>query len=255
MRQCCMLCVTASCLFALTACTRVQTATAQADLASPEIPSPADVIGHPVGADFKLARWETIVRYFDQLHKASDRVNVRRLDTTTEGNPYLSVEISSVQTMRQLDRYRALQSKLADPRLINNATERARLLRNAKTTIVLTCSLHSSECAGSQMAMELAYDLAAGNDARTLEILDNCIILLVPSANPDGNNKIIDWYEPYINTPYEGGRMPWLYHKYAGHDTNRDWFMLSSCSMPFTNQRWVTPETASLHSIDAYWHR
>jgi len=185
------------------------------------------VIGHQVGADFKLARWETIVGYFDQLHHASDRVNVRRLDSTTEGNAYLFVEISSAQTMRQLERYRALQSRLADPRLIKGETERAGLLRDAKTTIVMTCSLHSSECAGAQMAMELTYDLAARNDARTREILDSCIILLVPSANPDGHNKIIDWYERYLGTPYEGARMPWLYQKYAGHDNNRDWFMLN----------------------------
>ncbi len=192
-----------------------------------DIPTPASVIGHEVGADTKLARWETIVSYFRRLGAASNRVNVRDLEPSTEGAPYLLLEISSEETMADLPRYRKIQSKLADPRLIEGAEDRARILKEAKTTIIVTCGLHSSECAGSQMAMELAYDLATGEDERTKEILEKCIILLVPSANPDGNNKIVDWYNKYIGTPFEGGRMPWLYQKYAGHDNNRDWFMLN----------------------------
>jgi hypothetical protein len=154
------------------------------------------------------------------------------LDTSTEGAPYLLAEISSAATIRDLDTYRAIQAQLADPELIpsESAGERldsARLLAKAKTTILVSCGLHSNECAASQMAMELAYELASSDDPRTREILDNCIILLVPSANPDGNNKIVDWYERNLDTPFEGGPMPWLYQKYAGHDDNRDWFMLN----------------------------
>ncbi len=213
------------CSVVLSACSRLtiaQTANSRLD-----IPTPASVIGHEVGEDYKLARWETIVDYFNRLGDASNRVNVRRIGTSTENNPYLLVEISSADTIANLDRYRTLQSKLADPRKINDEADRQKLLKEAKTTIVVTAALHSSECAGSQMAMELAYKLASANDPLTREILDNCIILLVPSANPDGNNKIIDWYEKYVGTQYEGGWMPWLYQKYAGHDNNRDWFMLN----------------------------
>ncbi|MCH8148724.1 MAG: peptidase M14 [Planctomycetes bacterium] len=211
----------------LTSCVSVHPAMAQPTAPVAGIPTPISVIGHEVGADYKLARWEKIVEYFDKLGAASDRVHVRRLDETTEGNPYLFVEISSADTVRNLAKYRTLQHKLADPRLLAGDADRKATLQAAKTTIVVTCGLHSNECAGSQMAMELAFDLANRNDARTREILDNCIILLVPSANPDGNNKIVDWYEQYIGTPFEGGRMPWLYQKYAGHDNNRDWFMLN----------------------------
>ena len=210
-----------------TACVHGRLADAGPRVFLPDVPTPASLIGHEVGADFKLARWETIVEYFRKLDEASDRVNVRWLDTSTEGQPYILAEISSAETIRRLDTYRGFQAKLADPRKITGGADREALLREAKTTIIVTCGLHSTECAGSQMAMELAYNLAAGDDPRTREILDNCIILLVPSANPDGNNKIVDWYEKYLGTPYEGGRMPWLYQKYAGHDNNRDWFMLN----------------------------
>lgn len=214
------------------ACVGLTPVRGQSDTKPRDLPTPKSVIGHEVGADYKLARWETIVDYFGRLGVASPRVNVRQLDTSTEGAPYLLAEISSAETLRDLDTYRALQAQLADPALIPKDAADARsatahLLARAKTTILVSCGLHSNECAASQMAMELAYELASRDDPRMREILDNCIILLVPSANPDGNNKIVDWYERYLDTPYEGGPMPWLYQKYAGHDDNRDWFMLN----------------------------
>ncbi|RJP37721.1 MAG: peptidase M14 [Phycisphaerales bacterium] len=192
-----------------------------------DVPTPESVIGHRVGADYKLARWAKIVEYFEKLDPASDRVRVTRVDTSTEGLPYLLVEISSEANMRDLDRYRGLQARLHDPRLIRSDDQRAEVLRDARSVVLVSCSLHSNEVAAAQMAMELACDLATGDDPRTREILDNCIILLVPSANPDGIDKIIDWYEKYLGTPYEGGPMPWLYQRYAGHDNNRDWYMLN----------------------------
>ena len=195
--------------------------------AATDVPAPERVLGHRVGEDFRLARWETIVRYFEQLDQASDRVHVERIGTTTEGRPFLLAVISAPQTIAQLERYRTLQHKLADPRLIADEAERRRVLRDAKATVIITCSLHSTEVAASQMSMELAYELATRDDAEVRQILANCIVLLVPCANPDGLDKVIDWYERWLGTPYEGGPMPWLYQKYAGHDNNRDWFMLN----------------------------
>jgi hypothetical protein len=77
------------------------------------------------------------------------------------------------------------------------------------------------------MAMEWAYSLATANDAETKRRLDNVVLLLVPSLNPDGQQMIVDYYRKYVGTPYEGGRLPYLYHHYAGHDNNRDWYMLT----------------------------
>ena len=92
---------------------------------------------------------------------------------------------------------------------------------------MITCSIHSTETASTLMAMELLHELATGDDPATREILDKTILLLVPSANPDGVDKVARWYERSKGHPWEGSGMPELYHKYAGHDTNRDWFMLN----------------------------
>ena len=75
--------------------------------------------------------------------------------------------------------------------------------------------------------MQLAYDLATAQDAETREILQNTILLLIPSPNPDGVDIVANWYRKSLGTGYEGHEPPELYHYYAGHDDNRDWFMLN----------------------------
>ncbi len=187
---------------------------------------PEEFLGHEVGADYKLARWQQIIDYFELMDQESDRVVVRDLGQTTEDNPYIMAVISSPETINQLEHYKAIQRKLSHPNEMEEG-ERDNLLREAKSVLVIACALHSNEIASSQMSMELLHDLATKDDPQTMEILRNDIILLVPSANPDGINKIIDWYERSLDTPWEGQGMPWLYHKYVGHDNNRDWYMLS----------------------------
>jgi hypothetical protein len=108
------------------------------------------------------------------------------------------------------------------------ASEAARneLIRQGKTVVAISCSIHSTEIVASQMSMQLAYELATAEDATTREILQNTILLLIPSANPDGVDIVADWYRKTLGTPYEGTEPPEIYHYYAGHDDNRDWFML-----------------------------
>ncbi len=104
--------------------------------------------------------------------------------------------------------------------------EAEKLAKEGKIIVLVTCSLHASEIAASQMSMELAYKLVTGDtpfDAAA--VLRDVIFLLVPSINPDGNQMEVDWYRKFLGTKYEGGSMPWIYHHYAGHDDNRDWFM------------------------------
>jgi len=77
------------------------------------------------------------------------------------------------------------------------------------------------------MSMELAYNMATKNTAETKNILDNVIFLLVPSLNPDGLDIVVNWYKRNLKTAYEAAPVPEIYHHYAGHDNNRDWYMFT----------------------------
>jgi hypothetical protein len=194
-----------------------------------EIPAPEAHFGFAPGTDGRLAGWTSVVSYFEAVDRASDRVAVSRLGPTTEGRPYIMAVVSSPETVRELDRHRGRQRKLADPRHIEGLEEERRLLETSKPVILITCSIHSNEPASTLMAVELLHGLAARTDQATREILDGTIVLLVPSANPDGVDKVKSWYDRSRGKPWEGSGMPELFHRYAGRDTNRDWFMLNLC--------------------------
>ena len=191
------------------------------------VPSPRDLLGFTPGDDRKVADWKQITDYFEALDGHSQRVEVTTVGTSTLGRPLIAAFISSPENIRELGRYREIQRRLADPRLVPDEAERDRLVREGKTVVVISCSIHSTEIVASQMSMQLAYELATATDAATREILDNTILILVPSPNPDGIQIVADWYERSLGKPWEGSEPPELYHHYAGHDDNRDWFMLN----------------------------
>jgi hypothetical protein len=189
-------------------------------------PTPQSVLGHPVGADRKLADWGQITRYFDALDRASDRVEVRRVGKSTLGRDVLLALISSAANLREVERYRAMARRLADPRGLSSEQADS-LVANGKVVLLVTCNIHSSEIGTSQMAIEWAHQLATSQDPTVERWLDDVILLLMPSINPDGTDMIVEYYRKYVGTQWEGGRLPWLYHHYAGHDNNRDWYMLN----------------------------
>ena len=192
----------------------------------PAIPSPADVIGYPVGTERKIPNWPTMVDYFTRLAAASDRVQIEELGRSTDDNPLVLVTISSPANLARREELRAINARLFDPRQLPAAEEPA-LLADGRSVALLLCTQHSNELGAALMSLELAHDLATGDDPTTRAILENTITLIVPCANPDGHQMIVEWYERWLDTPYEGQPMPWLYHRYVGHDNNRDWFMLT----------------------------
>ncbi|HEX8097560.1 MAG TPA: M14 family zinc carboxypeptidase, partial [Pyrinomonadaceae bacterium] len=202
------------------------TAAARAEQQS-TAPSPRSVLGFTPGDDRTIADWRQITDYFSRLDKASDRVRVETLGETTLRRPFVVAFVSAPENIRDLAKYKEIQRRLADPRLVRSDAERDQLLRDGKTVVVISCSIHSTEIVASQMSMQLAYELASAQDDATREILRNTILILIPSANPDGVDIVADWYRKTLGTAYEGKEPPELYHHYAGHDDNRDWFMLN----------------------------
>jgi hypothetical protein len=190
------------------------------------VTSPEAFFGHQLGADRKIARWDKIIDYFGQLARESDRIIVEELGKSTEGHPFLLVTISSPANLANLGRLREISARLADPAGLSCAEVDA-LCKEGKAVIVQSMSLHASEIGGTQMAPELAYDLLRRDDEETRAILDNVVFLMVPCFNPDGQHMVTDWYNQTLGTDHEGSTMPWLYHKYCGHDNNRDAFYLN----------------------------
>ena len=188
--------------------------------------TPEKKFGFPMGADRKLIDWNQISDYFFYLGKNSDRIVVEELGKTTLGKPFILTIISSAENIKNLERYKKIQQQLANP--YNLTPEKAKtLIDQSKTIVLVSLNIHSTEIASSQESVELAYELATRSDKKVKKILDNVILLLIPSLNPDGQQMVVDWYRKYVGTPAEGSYMPWLYHHYAGHDNNRDWYMFN----------------------------
>jgi len=217
-----------------------------------EVPSPESVLGFRVGEDRKLADWTQIVGYFQKLAAASPRVRVENVGATTEGNPFLVVTITSEANMARLEEIRRANLRLADPRTLSEDDARA-LIESGKTIVALNHGIHSTEVGASQTSMETAYALATGQDPDTLDILDKTVIVMLPSHNPDGTQKVVDWYRKSLGTPWEGGQIPFLYHKYTGHDNNRDWYMFTQVETQLTVKhlydRWRPQVIHDLHQM------
>ena len=232
-------------------------------LAQTKVPSPAEVLGFAPGDDRKLAAWSEVVDYFERLDRASDRVVFQRLGDTTMGKPFVMATISSPANLARLDEYRKIQDQLADPRKLGPLATRDRkaaaLIRQGKTIVLITCGIHSTEVGSYLSSMLIAHRLASSNEPEIQKILVNTIILLVPSLNPDGVDIVKDWYDKTLGTPFEGTDPPELYHKYTGHDNNRDWYAFSQVETQLTVDKihnvWHPQIVHDIHQQGAFGSR
>ncbi|MGZ5495752.1 MAG: M14 family metallopeptidase, partial [Candidatus Aminicenantales bacterium] len=188
---------------------------------------PDKFLGFKVGEDRKLADYTQIKGYFEKLAQETNKLKLFTIGESVLKKPLIMAAISTPENLAKLDRWKEITHKLRDPRL-TPPDEARKLAREGKVFVLITCSLHATEIGASQMSMELAYDLVTGKtDFDAGKVLNDVVFLLVPTHNPDGNQMVVDWYRKYVGTQYEGGNMPWLYHYYAGHDDNRDWYMFN----------------------------
>ncbi len=201
-------------------------------------PAPKDVLGFTPGDDYKLAHWAKIVEYFQKLDASSDRVVFKEIGKTTMGKPFVYALISSPANLKKLDYYKGINDKLADPRLIKRSEkEAARLIKLGKTFVLITHGIHSTEVGSTLSSTLIAHQLATSKDKRITNILDNTIIVMVPSLNPDGVDIVKDWYDKTLGTKFEGTSPPELYHKYVGHDNNRDWYAFTQVETQLTVEK------------------
>lgn len=198
----------------------VQTAPAQG------IPSPKAHFGFSIGDNYQLATYTQTEAYLKKLAAASDRAKYTVIGKTEEGRDQLMMIISSPENLKNLERYKTISQQLARAEGLTDDQAHA-LAAEGKTVVWIDGGLHATEVVATQQLIELAYQLVSRNDDETKRILDNVIILLT-QVNPDGQELVSDWY---MRKPVPESRsleqVPRLYEKYAGHDNNRDFYMLN----------------------------
>jgi hypothetical protein len=208
------------------------------------IPTPKDILGYYIGAPNKLTYYADILKYYRALEKAAPtRVKVETTGRTDEDREMVTVYISSDANIKNLAQNTANLGKLADPRGLSDIQVQ-QLIETTKPEYHFMAGLHSSETGPTEMLMELAYRLVTETSPLITQIRNNVIVSMTPAAEPDGRDRIVDWFyrdqeqaaaaaAPAVAAPGAagggggggGGRggagVPY-WGKYAYHDNNRD---------------------------------
>lgn len=220
-----------------------------------EVTSPENFFGFKMGADRKLANWDKLVEYYQLVGTQSERMMVVDMGDTEMGQPFLALYISSPENLARLDQIKAYNNKLVDPRGIA-MSEIDEAIENSVAIVVQSFGIHSNEVAAPQTAAETVYDMLTRNDENMTRILNETLSIFIPAFNPDGQKMVVDWYNNNVGTEYETSPLPWLYHKYIGHDTNRDAFATNMASSRFGAQilftEWNPQSYIDHHQMGAY---
>jgi hypothetical protein len=220
--------------------------TGQAAVAQ-DVTAPGAFLGRPVGADFELADWSEVSGYHRLLGEESPRVSVEVIGQSTKGRDFLLTVVSSEENMARLDEIRAVSARLADPRGLADA-EVPGLLARGRPVLFVSLGMHSNETAAPQFGMELAHRLAMSDAEPYRSAREQLVVVIAPCLNPDGMDEIVAWYRQTVGGPYEAADLLELYQEYAGHDNNRDWFMLSQAET-----RLVSEQLYSVWRPQVYW--
>ncbi len=201
------------------------TALGAAGRAAP-VTSPKAYLGFTPGDDYKLANYKQSFGYFKKIAGETGRMKLFEVGKSAMGEPMLLAVISSEANLARLERLKEIARRLADGR--GTTDDQARTLaKEGRAMVWIDGGMHATEVGHAQHMINLAYDMVTRDGDEYRKIRDRVVLLLIPSINPDGQNMVADWFMKNYGTPREGTPLPWLYQKYAGHDNNRDWFMLN----------------------------
>jgi hypothetical protein len=201
-------------------------ATSEQLFSQSEIPGPEEHFGFVPGSDRMLFTYEQLIDYLVKLDKASPMLKLVENGHSPMGRKMYIAFISSEKNINNLERLRKINRELAlNPDL--SGKEQAEYIKEGKVFVAATLSMHSTEVAPSQALPLIAYKLLTSDDPLIKKYLDDVVYMVVPNHNPDGMDFVVENYNKYKGTPYEGASLPRVYHKYVGHDNNRDFVTLT----------------------------
>ncbi|MBO0896099.1 M14 family metallopeptidase [Arthrobacter sunyaminii] len=201
----------------------------------PDLPAPAEYFGFEMGDEGRLASFADISDYFETIAAQSPEVDYEVVDRTTDNNEYPILRMSSEENLNRLDEILATNERLSDPEAMVAEAAAAGMEEEdyarevaAGTVPVyyIEASIHATEVGNTQALVDVVHRLATEDSDAMNKILDNMVVLIVPSANPDGQQMVVDYFNETAGTEYNRV-YPDLYHSYVGHDNNRDWFMFT----------------------------
>ena len=196
------------------------------------------MFGFRPGADYKLATYDQSLEYFRKLDAATKHVRLIEAGATSQGRPMYFALVSSPDNLGKIDRYREIARRLAHPQGLTDA-EAHKLAHDGKAFVHIDGGLHSTEVAGWSHTPQLLYDIVnRANEPEIKAILDNVVLMLWPTINPDGQQMVAEWYMKNVGTPYELSGLPRLYQEYVGHDNNRDAYMLNMVESRVLEHTW-----------------
>lgn len=190
--------------------------------ASDKVPTPAKVLGYPIGTPNRLTYTKDQYRYYRELEKSSTRVKTFVAPEKSEnGREQMLIVVSDEANLTKLARYKEITASLSDPRKINEELA-AKLVAEGKAIYWASGSIHSNETGSPEMLMELAYRLAVEESPFIQAIRKNVIVMITPTLETDGRDTMVDLYN--YRKANEGKRSPGLIYwgKYVAHDNNRD---------------------------------
>jgi len=193
---------------------------------SKKITTPMEQFGHNIGDDYWLANYTQLTEYWKKLAGESDRMRLVSIGKTAEGRDQWMAIVTAPENFKKLDRYREIARRLAQAEGVTDEEAHA-LAKEGKAVIWIDGGLHATEVLGAAQLMESVYQFNTRTDEETMRLLRDIVILFV-HVNPDGMELVSNWYMRQSDPMKRStGGVPRLWQKYAGHDNNRDFYMMN----------------------------
>lgn len=221
---------------------------------SQQIDSPTSYYGFTPGDDYKLLNYKQLMDYLQVLEKQSDRIYLEEIGTSALGQPMYVLAVSSAENIARIDELKEMNRAIALETGLTEV-EKQHIFNEGKVFVAAAMSMHSNEVGPAQSVPLIAYELATTQEKEKLRWLNETVLMIIPSHNPDGQDMVAAHYHKYLGTKYEKTSLPGVYHKYVGHNINRDFITLTQSEnlavSRLTSHHWFPQVLVERHQMGA----